>query len=87
MAIATTPRSVAPPLAAGIYDRVFYTGMAITMALAVLIGFGPTYYFRLFSAEGPATTISGALLVLSVPARLILSGTGWWRVIAEFLVK
>jgi hypothetical protein len=59
MAIATATRPVAPRLAAGVYDRVFYSGMAITMALAVLIGFGPTYYFRLFAAEAPAATISG----------------------------
>jgi len=34
--------------------------MAVTMAVAVLIGFGPTYYFRLMSAEAPNATISGA---------------------------
>lgn len=60
MAIATAPRPAAPPLAAGAYDRIFYSGMAITMALTVLIGFGPTYYFRVFSAGSPAATISGA---------------------------
>lgn len=60
MATATAPRPAAPPLTAGAYDRLFYSGMAITMALTVLIGFGPTYYFRLLSAEGPAATISGA---------------------------
>lgn len=44
---------LAPPAAArrtaGAYDRVFYSGMAIAMAVTVLVGFGPTYYFRAFN--------------------------------------
>ena len=32
--------------AAGRYDRQFYTGMAIAAAIAVLVGFAPTYYLR-----------------------------------------
>jgi hypothetical protein len=28
------------------YDRQFYTGMAIVVAIAVLVGFAPTYYLR-----------------------------------------
>ena len=38
--------------AAGRYDRVFYSGIAIAMALTVFVGFGPTYYFGAFGA-GP----------------------------------
>ena len=30
------------------YDRLFYSTMAIGMAVAVLIGFGPTYYSKTF---------------------------------------
>ena len=30
------------------YDRFFYTGMAIVMALTVFIGFAPTFYLRTF---------------------------------------
>lgn len=41
----------------GTYDRVFYTGLAILMALTVFAGFGATYYFRLSS--GTAATLSG----------------------------
>jgi hypothetical protein len=37
---------------------VFYSGMAIAMALAVLIGFGPTFYLRSFF--GAPVTVSGA---------------------------
>jgi hypothetical protein len=40
------------------YDRVFYSGMAIAMAITVFIGFAPTYYLRPFST--PPATISGA---------------------------
>jgi hypothetical protein len=43
---------------AGQYDRVFYSGMAITLALTVLIGFAPTYYLRLLG-EAPMATVSG----------------------------
>ena len=41
---ATTPGRRA--VAVGAYDRVFYSGMAIAMAITVFAGFGPTYYFR-----------------------------------------
>lgn len=37
--------------AAGAYDRVFYSTMAIAMALTVFVGFAPTYYLRLFGDE------------------------------------
>lgn len=55
----TVARTPASPAAAGVYDRVFYSGMAIAMALTVFVGFAPTYYLRLFSTEGPAATVSG----------------------------
>ena len=42
----------------GEYDRLFYGGMAIAMALMVLAGFAPTYYLRLMGA-GPKATLSG----------------------------
>lgn len=41
------------------YDRVFYSGMAILMALTVLVGFAPTYYSRIFGSA-PMHTISNA---------------------------
>lgn len=43
---------------AGRYDRVFYGGTAIALALTVLVGFAPTYYLRLLG-EAPMTTVSG----------------------------
>jgi hypothetical protein len=50
----TTPRDRA---SAGAYDRLFYGGMAVALALTVLVGFAPTYYARLLS--GPKATLSG----------------------------
>jgi hypothetical protein len=43
---------------AGTHDRSFYTGMAIALAVTVLIGFSSTYYMRLLG-EAPMTTLSG----------------------------
>ena len=39
-------------------DRLFYSGMAIVMALAVLAGFAQTYYLPL-AGSGQLTTITG----------------------------
>src|ERR1700746_3100501 len=49
--------------AAGAYDRMFYGGMAITMALTVFIGFARTYYLSAYFGThgtiggGPFSTI------------------------------
>jgi hypothetical protein len=42
----------------GGHDRVFYSGMALLMALTVFIGFAPTYYLRSYFGAPP--TITGA---------------------------
>jgi hypothetical protein len=42
----------------GAYDRLFYSSMAILLALAVFAGFARTYYLPLF-AGGPTATIAG----------------------------
>jgi hypothetical protein len=41
------------------YDRVFYSGISIAMALTVFIGFAPTYYSKLF-ADAPLLTFGRA---------------------------
>lgn len=41
------------------YDRAFYSGMAIAMAVTAFVGFGPTYYWKVFSAA-PTTTVRAA---------------------------
>ena len=60
MAIASAVRPVPQPSArvVGGYDRLFYGGMAVAMALTVFAGFAPTYYLRLVS-DGPQATLSG----------------------------
>jgi hypothetical protein len=50
--ITAAPANVRP---AGAYDRTFYTSLSILMALTVVGGFGPTYYF----AGSQARTIAG----------------------------
>ncbi len=54
MATGTASRPASQP---GRYDRAFYSGMAIAMALAVFVGFARTYY--LSSYFGTNATLSG----------------------------
>jgi len=59
MATVAAPERSRQPWAAGAYDRVFYSGMAIAMALTVFAGFAPTFYLRsLFAAP---QTVTGAV--------------------------
>jgi hypothetical protein len=55
----------------GRYDRVFYGGIAIALALTVLVGFGPTYYFRIFSGS-PLLTQAGGPFTLLVHVHAML---------------
>jgi hypothetical protein len=71
------------------------------MALAALVGFGPTYYFKAFG-QGPMATLSGGpmtllvhahgalfsawVLLVSVPLRLAISTTEAWKVFAQWTV-
>lgn len=66
----------------GAYDRVFYTGMAVALALTVLVGFGPTYYLR-FLSGGPTTTVTGGPFTFLVHAHGALF-TAW---VALFIVQ
>jgi hypothetical protein len=56
-------------------DRPFYLGMAVALALTVLFGFGPTYYFTFFRG-GPTHTFGGGPCtpIFHVHAALF---TGW----------
>jgi hypothetical protein len=54
------------PSGVAFYDRLFYTSMAVMMAIVVLIGFAPTYYLRAFSSGTAGVTVSGAPLTLLV---------------------
>ncbi|MDP9268646.1 MAG: hypothetical protein M3P27_10050 [Acidobacteriota bacterium] len=55
MAAATAPKPISRP---GARDRVFFSGMAIAMALAVFIGFSRTYFLSWFF--GTHATVTGA---------------------------
>jgi hypothetical protein len=68
-AIASSPRPSAK------YDRVFYSSMAIAMALTVLVGFGPTYYLKLFG-DAPMATLSGGPMTPLVRTHAVLF-TAW----------
>jgi hypothetical protein len=57
------------------HDRAFYSGIAIALALTVIAGFGPTYYFRVFSPS-PLATLNGGPVTLLVHAHATLF-TAW----------
>lgn len=56
-------------------DRLFYRAIAIALALTVLGGFGPTYYFRLVGTA-PLATLSGGPVTLLVHTHAVLF-TAW----------
>ena len=58
MSTTTTARVAPPETVITKYDRAFYSGLAVIMAITVLVGFGPTYYLR--SYFGAPLTVSGA---------------------------
>jgi len=62
--------------AAGAYDRVFYSGMAIAMAAIVFVGFAPTYYLRGVSGS-PPPTVSGATTLSPLAHLHGALFTGW----------
>lgn len=70
------------PAVVGASDRVFYSGMAIAMALTVFAGFAPSYYLR-WLADGPATTVSGA----PVTSLIHLHGAVFSAWVVLFLVQ
>jgi hypothetical protein len=57
MATVATEQPKWQHVAAGAYDRIFYSGMALVMAITVFIGFAPTFYLRFYFH---APTVSGA---------------------------
>ena len=55
--MATSVASKPAVLSSSHYDRLFYSGMAIAMAITVLVGFARTYYLSAYF--GTTTTFSG----------------------------
>lgn len=62
-------------LAIAANDRVFYSGMAIAMAITVFIGFAPTYYLR--GLFGAPPTVAGATTLSSLAQVHAALFTGW----------
>lgn len=55
-------------------DRMFYSSVAIALALTVLAGFGPTYYFRVVRGLPLATLNGGPVTVLVHMHAVLFSG-------------
>ena len=72
VAVTTTARS---SFAIGAFDRVFYSGMAIAMAITVFIGFAPTYYLRVVFGAPPTVTGAATLSPLAQLHGVLF--TGW----------
>lgn len=76
MTTVTAARAARPVArAAGRYDRMFYSGMAVALALTVFVGFASTYYLRLFDG-GPKATLSGGPFTSLVHLHAVLF-TAW----------
>jgi hypothetical protein len=72
-ALGLTQRAVTKP-ARGHRRISFYAVIAIALAIAVVAGFGPTYYFRIFSPS-PMATLSGGPMTLLVHVHAALFST------------
>lgn len=59
------------PIHVARHDRMFYSGIAIAMALTVVFGFGQTYYFKAFGGR-PLETLSGGPITTLIHAHAIL---------------
>lgn len=75
MARVSTATAPGKALATGAYDRVFYSSIALAMALVVFGGFAPTYYLRAF-VDSPVT-VSGATTLTPLAHLHGALFTGW----------
>jgi len=73
----------APVRRDGAYDRVFYGGVAVLMALMAIAGFAPTFYLRLFSG-GPMVTFGAGRPFTPL---IYLHGTLFTAWVALFIVQ
>lgn len=80
MTTAAATRSGAVPVAA--YDRTFYSGIAVLMAVIVFVGFSQTFYLR--SYFGAPTTITGARTLVPMT---ILHGVVFTSWVLLFVVQ
>ena len=52
------------PISPALYDRMFYSGTAIAMALIVFVGFAPTFYLR--SYFGAPVSVTGLVTMTPI---------------------
>jgi len=67
--------SPARTVPAGTYDRRFYSGLALAMALLVFVGFGPTFYLRPFF--GAPVSLTGLATMTPIALAHGVIFTGW----------
>ena len=75
MVTASVTRRAESSRAGGVYDRLFYTGMAVAMGLTVFGGFASSYYLQWFRG-GPRATLTGGPFTTLVHLHGALF-TGW----------
>ena len=68
-------------------ERLFFSGMAIALAVTVFAGFAPTYDLATLRRLHPATLWGGLFLVASQPLRLVIAGTESWMAAARWLTS
>lgn len=73
MTTAAATRSRAVPVTA--YDRTFYSGMAVLMAVIVFVGFSPTFYLRSYFGAPRSITGATTLVPLTIVHGLVF--TSW----------
>jgi len=71
----TASATVARPVAGAIHDRLFYSSMAIALALTVFAGFAPTFYLR--SVFGAPVSITGLATITPVVMAHGIVFTAW----------
>jgi hypothetical protein len=77
-----TTTTAAPPVRATFpYDRAFYSGLSIAMAVTTFAGFAPTYYLRAFN---DAPTFSG---LTAIPPVVHLHGVVFTAWVLLFVVQ
>jgi hypothetical protein len=75
MATVSTATAERNSVVVGAFDRVFYSGMAIALAITVFIGFAPTYYLRALFGAPPTVTGATTLTPLAHVHGALF--TGW----------
>ena len=75
MSITAATAGSRPHAGVGARDRMFYSGMALAMAITVFAGFAPSYYLR--AVFGAAVTPTGATTITPLVHLHGLLFTGW----------